>query len=304
VENRWGCAGRGRLSVLLLDVTLPASGAALAREYGLKKVGGRPPLGKYLAQIWERRYFAINLAQGKAYARNQGSYLGQLWAVLTPLLWAVLYYCIFAIVLPRVSADIDNFAAFLVIGLFIIRFLSGALSGGAGSIEKNSTLIASLQFPRALIPISTSLADLLTFLPSLVVLMGVALFTGEPIRWQMLLLAPTVVLAYVFATGVACISARLVSQVSDLKQLIPFINRALFYTSGVFFSVARYGDGWFGTAMTYQPFAVYLDLGRSALIAQYQVNPVMWAWALFWAVATCGVGFVYFWRAEASYGRG
>jgi len=34
------------------------------------------------------------------------------------------------------------------------------------------------------------------------------------------------------------------------------------------------------------------------------VDPTKWLWAVFWAVATVGVGFVYFWRAEAKYGRG
>lgn len=292
------------LSVVLVDVTQPASGAALAREFGLKKVGGRPPLGKYLNQIWERRHFAISLARGKAYAKNQGGYLGQLWVILTPLLWAVLYYCVFGIVLKRVNNDIDNFAGFLVIGLFIIRFLSGALVHAANSIEKNTTLITSLQFPRALIPISSTLSDLFTFLPALVVLFGVALANGEPVRWQMLLLAPTILLATVFAAGVACFSARLVSQVSDLGQLIPFINRALFYTSGVFFSVERYGDGWFGTAMAHQPFAIYLELGRSSLLQETPVQASAWAWGVFWAIATSVLGFIYFWRAEARYGRG
>jgi teichoic acid transport system permease protein len=285
-------------------VTQPGSGAELAREFGLRKVGGRPPLDKYLTQMWKRRHFAISLARGKSYAQNQGSYLGQLWAILTPLLWAVLYYFVFGVVLTRASDDIENFAGYLVIGLFIIRFLSGALGHAANSIQKNTTLITSLQFPRALIPVSTALSDFFTFLPSLVVLLGVALFNGEPLRWQMLLLFPAIFLAFLFAVGVACLSARLVAQVADLGQLIPFINRALFYTSGVFFSVDRYGDGWFGTAMQYQPFAIYLELGRSALLQEIPIETSTWVWGVFWAVATCVLGFIYFWRAEAKYGRG
>jgi teichoic acid transport system permease protein len=291
------------LSVLLLIVTNPAHGAALAYEYGLKKVGGRPRLGKYLTQVWDRRHFAISLARGKAYSRNQGNYLGQLWAVLTPLLWAALYFSVFGLLLT-INRGIDNFATFLVTGLFLIRFMSGAMTHAASSIEKNSNLISSLQFPRALIPISSAMADFLTLLPSIAVLLVIALITGEPIRWQILLLAPAVVLAYVFATGLAFFSARLVAEVSDLQNLTPFINRLLFYVSGVLFSIDRYGNGWFGTSMKHQPFAVYLELGRGSLLHTFPVDPVMWVWGVFWAVATCGLGFIYFWRAEAKYGRG
>lgn len=296
-------AGLG-LSVLLLDVTQTASGADLAREFGLKKVGGRPALGKYLSQVWDRRHFAISLARGKAYTQNQGGYLGQLWILLTPLLWAALYFSVFGLLIPVVHRGIDNFATFLVTGLFIIRFMSGAMTHAATSIEKNNNLIASLQFPRALIPISSAMADFLTLLPAIVVLLAVALITGEPVRWQILLLAPAVVLAYVFATGLAFFSARVVAEVSDLQNLTPFINRSLFYVSGVFFSIDRYGHGWFGTTMKHQPFAVYLELGRGSLLHRFPVDPVMWGWGVFWAVITCGLGFVYFWRAEAKYGRG
>ncbi len=291
-------------SVVLLDVTQPVDGAALAREFGLKKVGGRPPLGKYLTQIWERRHFAISLARAKAYSRNQGGYLGQLWVILTPLLWAVLYYVIFGMVLVRINAEIDDFATYLVVGIFMIRYLSGVLSHAAHSIEKNTTLITSLQFPRALIPISSAMADLFMFLPSTVVLFGVALANGEPIRWHMLLFIPTVILAAVFATGVALFAARLVNDVNDLGQLIPFFNRALFYTSGVFFSLSVYGDGWVGAVMAHQPFAIYLELARSALMQEIEVQASTWAWGVFWAALTCSLGFLYFWRAEAKYGRG
>ena len=157
------------MSVLLLVVTShgrhsnenegnPISGAALAHEHGLRKVGGRPPLNTYVAQIWERRHFAFSLARGKAYSQNQGGYLGQVWVLLTPLLWAALYFMVFGMLL-RVDRGIENFAAFLVTGLFLMRFMSGAMTHAATSIDKNKTLIGSLQFPRALIPISSTPAS-------------------------------------------------------------------------------------------------------------------------------------------------
>jgi teichoic acid transport system permease protein len=207
-------------------------------------------------------------------------------------------------VLVKVNEDIKDFAGFLVVGLFVIRFLSGVLSHAANSIERNTTLITSLQFPRALIPISSALSDLLMFLPATVVLFGVAFANGEPLRWQMLLFVPSVALAGSFGIGLALFVSRLVADVNDLGQLIPFFNRALFYTSGVFFSLDRYGDGWFATVMKHQPFAIYLELGRSSLLQEIPVEASAWAWGVFWAVATCGLGFIYFWRAEAKYGRG
>ena len=66
--------------------TPPSSLSALAAEHGLVRVGVRPSLPDYVRQVWSRRHFAVAMAASKAYARNQGSYLGQLWSVLSPLL--------------------------------------------------------------------------------------------------------------------------------------------------------------------------------------------------------------------------
>ncbi|CUR58970.1 putative ABC-type polysaccharide/polyol phosphate export system, permease component [metagenome] len=290
--------------VVLLDVTLPASGADLAREFSLTKVGGRPPLGTYLRQIWDRRHFARNLARAKAYTQNQGGYLGQAWVILTPVLWAVLYYFVFGVLLKRVSDDIHDYATFLVVGIFTIRYLSGTLSHAARSLERSNNLITSLQFPRALIPIASALSDLYQFLPAVGVLFGVALANGEPVRPHLLLFVPAMVLCFGFATGISFFASRLVAMVSDLGELIPFFNRALFYTSGVFFSLDRYGEGWVGAVMKHQPFAIYLELNRSALVEEIPIEASTWLWGAFWAVLTLGTGFVFFWRAEARYGRG
>jgi teichoic acid transport system permease protein len=291
----------------LLDVTdtvaLPNAPAQVARQLGLRKVGGRPPLGNYAKQIWQRRHFAFSLARGRAYSRNQGGYLGQLWIVLTPVLWAVLYFAIFGLLLD-VSKGIANFATYLVCGLFLFRFIASAMNKSANSIEQNTNLITSLQFPRALIPLSYATAELLQLIPALVILLGVALVDGEPLRLHILLLVPAVVLAYLFACGLAMISARLVAEINDLGNLIPFVNRALMYTSGVFFSVERYGEGTLGTIMTHQPFAVFLHLGRSSLMESVAVSPRLWLWAIGGAVGVFAIGLVFFWRAEAKYGRG
>jgi len=298
------------LSVLLLDVTNPASSAALAHEsaalaheLGLKKVGGRPPLGAYIVQVWNRRHFAFSLARGKAYSKNQGSYLGQLWAILTPLLWALLYFSVFKYLL-HVNRGIENYAGFVVTALFIFRFISGTMNRAANSMEHNNGLITSLQFPRALIPIAYATAEFLILLPALLVLLAVAFLNHEPLRWQILLLGPAVLLAYGFATGVAFFSARLVVEVADLGNLIPFVNRALMYASGVLFTLDRYGDGVLFHVMTYQPLAVYIQLGRSALLEEVPVEPVMWLCGLGWAALAVATGFIFFWRAEAKYGRG
>ena len=278
--------------------------AELAARHGLSRSGARPPLPHYVRSLWRRRHFAVTLAKSKAYARNQHSYLGQLWAVLTPLLWAGVYLYVFGSLL-NTSRGVDNFAGFLVIGVFLFRFSSSAITAGGGSITRNQSLITSLQFPRALLPAAVVLAELLALVPALLVLLVIVPLTGEPVTWRWLLLPAAILLQWTFGTGVAFVVARLVAQIRDVANIIPFVIRALMYVSGVFFSLSHYaGSGWVGRALGYQPVAIYLELGRSCLLRDAPVSGMTWLWGAGWAVLALAVGFVWFWRGEERYGRG
>lgn len=280
------------------------SGAELAAAYGLVKVGGRPPLGEYLRTLWQRRHFAITLARSKAYARNQLSYLGQLWNILTPVLWASVYLFVFGFLLST-DQGVANYPAFLVVGVFLFRFNSSAMTTGGRAIIGNESLITSLQFPRALLPAATVLSELFTLLPAIGVLLVIVTLTGETPDWQWLLLPVAVLMQWVFSTGVALTVARLVAEVRDVTNLIPFVIRALMYVSGVFFSIDHYaGDGPIGHVLAYQPVAVYIDLGRAAMLHEVPIEGSMWLAGALWALAFLVLGFLFFWRGEEKYGRG
>ncbi|MDT0203795.1 ABC transporter permease [Nocardioides sp. AE5] len=278
--------------------------AALAQEHGLEPVGVRPSLGAYLATMWQRRHFAFRLASSKAYARNQGSYLGQVWAILNPVLWATVYFMVFGLIL-KTDRGIDNFVGFLVAGVFMFHFVSACISNGAKAITSNQGVITALQFPRALLPVATVLSELFTLLPALLVLLLIVPATDEPLSPAMLLMPVAVLLAWLFGTGIAFICARLVVQFRDVQQLIPFVLRAAMYMSGVFFSIEHYaGDSAFAPLLENQPIAVFLRLVRSTLLEGVPMTPSTWLWAVGWALGTLVIGFIFFWQAEESYGRG
>jgi teichoic acid transport system permease protein len=287
------------------NLTLPGVDlAALAAESGLQKVGGRPPLTLYIKQIWERRHFTIEMARGMTTGSNEGTRLTVLWELITPILWAGLYLFIFG-VLVKTNRGTQNFVGFLVTGLFIFRFVAGCLTLGARSIKKQQGLITSLQFPRALVPMAAATAELFSLIPALFVLFVLALMSHEPIRWQMLLFIPAIALMFVFTLGISMISARIVADVPDLVNVLPFVTRFMMYVSGVFFSIDHFvGKGTLGQVLSYQPLAVYIELARSALLTEISVKTSTWAWAFGWAVLVFCIGFVFFWRAEAKYGRG
>ena len=80
-------------------------------------------IGNYLADLWDRRLFIYVGARGEASTSHSRDRLGLLWLIIRPLLDAVFYYVIFALLL-KVDRGMDNFIAWLLVGLFMFQFTS------------------------------------------------------------------------------------------------------------------------------------------------------------------------------------
>lgn len=300
--------------------TTSAERLALAKQYGLRPLNVRPPLGEYIRDLTKRWAFIRVLATSTAYAKNQNNYLGQLWAVLNPILNAGVYVLIFGVLLG-LSRHMDNSLAFIVIGVFMYRFIESSVTGGAKSISGKTQLLRSLHFPRAVLPMSTVLSLLTTLIPAIVVMCAITLLSGFLpaykmiyVTWWWLLLPAAIALMWVFNMGIAFIMARAVASTPDVENVLPFIMRVVMYASGVIFPLGNYvetmpiseiGKDVISGVLEYQPVAVYLYLVRSILMQEEQFPPsgLMWALGGAWAVLFFVIGFIVFWRGEERYGR-
>lgn len=284
----------------------PGWAGELAQQYDLASISARPGLQQYLRQIWARRHFLVAFSNARTTSLYSRTRLGQLWQLITPLLNAGVYLLLFGVLL-NTSRGVDNFVAFLVIGVFIFNFTQRSVRHGADSVSRNLGLIRALHFPRATLPLAYTLTELHQLFGAMVVMAGVVLFTGEPITLRWLLVPLAVALQSVFNAGVALIAARAVAEAPDLNKVLPFFLRTWLYMSGVFYSIPVQADrfpDWVRVVLEVNPAAVYIDLVRTALLAEHDALPYSWPLAAGWAVVALVIGFVYFWRAETRYGRG
>ncbi|MFC5923488.1 ABC transporter permease [Micromonospora vulcania] len=292
----------------LVDPETGLTQAQLAARHGLRVAGERPSLAEYSRRLWAYRHFIAAYANAKLVASYSNAKLGQLWQVLTPLTNAAVYYLIFGVVLSQ--NDIPNYIAYLTTGLFIFNFTQSAVLAGTQSISGNLGLIRALHFPRASLPLSTTMTQFQQLLASMVVLIGIVLVTGEPITLKWLMLVPALLLQAVFNAGVVLLVARMGAKASDLKQVMPFVLRTWMYGSGVLYNVSLFEKlpGWATTLVQYNPMLVYIELARYALLEQAPLLNEsltrLWLVAVGWALVAGIGGYIYFWRGEQEYGRG
>ena len=277
--------------------------AEYAAARGLHRVGARPPLLQYLKQTWERRRFVTAMARFRMRAGLEDNRLGVLWLLLQPVLNAIVYGTIFYFL--QSGRRPEDYIAHVVIGVFLFQFFSKSLSDGAKSITGNQSLVQSLAFPRLTLPLAEVIEHFLSLLPSIGLLLILLPFLGHWPTWSWLLLIPLLGLYTLFNTGVAMIAARLTVHVRDLTQLLPFISRILFYTSGVLFDLTRIfaAHPWVVRLYDFQPIYQVLQMARSSLMGGHSYNGMYWLYFSIWAIVVFAFGLVFFWAAEERYGR-
>lgn len=277
-----------------------------ATHAGLHRVGARPPLFAYLREVWRRRQFIYRLARYRIESSNAQNRLGMAWVILKPTIDAIVYGTVFGIFLMRGNIP-HHYIVFLVVGVFMFDYFSSCFNSGSKSITKNAHLVQSLSFPRMALPLALVVQQLLEFVPMLAIIYGVVLAYGVLPRLDWLMMIPVVVLFTIFNAGIAMITARLTVHFQDLTQILPFVSRILFYTSGVFYSMElafSYNQKLLHI-LEFQPTHEFLSLGRSVLLHEpgFTVGPEYWVYASIWAFVTIVLGTIFFWSAEELYGR-
>ena len=273
---------------------------------GLSPVGVRPSLGEYLAQLWQRRHFIWTDARHRVATQNSRNHLGSVWLVLRPMLDALLYFVVFGLIL-NMSRDVDNFAAYVVIGILMFRSTMRSISQGTSTLLSGRSMIRAFSFPRAPLPLSAELRDMLQMQYTIgVVLVMIMLIPPHELpRISWLLIIPIYLLQFILNLGINLAVSRLGFLVPDISQLMTVVGRFLMYGSGVIFPIERFLDNPMINAIVqlnpvYQMIAMYRQVLMDGGVPPLESWLILTAWSL----GLLLFGFLFFWRGEASYGGG
>lgn len=287
----------------------PAMRARLEADYGdlsqLRRVGSRPPLREYLTELWDRRHFIWAGARGEALTRYSNERLGMAWYIIRPILDAAFYWVIFGLVL-QMSRGMDNYIAFVIIGVFMFQLSSRAITSGASLIRSSKAMIRAFAFPRATLAASLVLRDVLTSLPAIgVMLVMIVAIPPHELPSAVWSFFPVVLLLHTTMNlGFALLFGWLGSVMPDLAQAMSFATRVLMYGSAVIFPIERFVTHPTALAVVQaNPVYVVLDMYRTVLIDGAVPTADQWIILGGWAAGLLLVGFVLFWWNEERYGR-
>ena len=271
----------------------------------LSPIGVRPPLADYLRQLWERRHFIWYDSRQRAATQERGSLLGNAWLVLRPMLDAAFYWLIFGVLIGA-TRGVENFPAFIAIGILMFRSTSAAITVGTGSMRASRSMIRAFSFPRAAVPISNvvqaSLTAMITTASMCLAIILIPPHAPPQATWP--LIVPIFLLQTAMNLGITFVMARVGFHLPDMANIMSVVSRILMYSSGVIFPIDQFiDDPTIRRIVTLNPLYQVLDMSRTVLIDGEVPAMDSWLILVAWVVLLVVVGFLFFWRGEESYGR-
>jgi ABC-type polysaccharide/polyol phosphate export permease len=192
---------------------------------------------KIFSILSERRELVANLVSRELKSKYKGSALGFLWSILTPLFMAAIYVFFLRLLAGR-GMPVEN----IIIGVFAWQFTSLCVTGGMTCVSGNSNLVKKVYFPRIILPLANTLANLVNFLLSLVVqfvilflLLGLRGTTVSP--WS-LALPVLIVYHMLFNLGLAFLMSSANVYFRDTQHLVGVLLSAWFFVSPVMYDLS------------------------------------------------------------------
>jgi len=194
--------------------------------------------------------------------------LGFIWAFLSPFLMVLVFYLVFALIF-KLKVEEAPFFLYLMSAIFPWNFFQHSVMGSVTSLAENKNIIRESNFPQYLIPVSVVLANFVSFLPALAVLMIISFITLKGVPLLILFLPLVLIIHLTITLGLAVLFSVIYVKWRDVRHILEITLFVLFYSTPIFYSLglakASLSPGLFQAYM-YNPFVGVLNLYRAVLL--------------------------------------
>jgi teichoic acid transport system permease protein len=262
-------------------------------------LGGHLSHGAYLGRTFANPDFLIRYPVTVLRAKYRETLLGIGWEVLNPALLVLVWWIIRGVVFPATGGT--DYLEFLVVSIFTYQFLQRFVLSGQSAISSSKGLLQSFNFPPLVAVLQQSVTVFVSNFFSIGVLLVFLLVAGERPTIPWLAYPLIVIMQASFAVGGSLILARLTSQSPDVRNMVPFIFRLLFYASGVIFPIDDRIEGrtirWL---FEVNPFYSITALTRTVLLGD-SIDSITLVSAMSWAVLLPLFGYLIFRSGDDRY---
>jgi lipopolysaccharide transport system permease protein len=243
--------------------------------------------------LWRQIRYLYYLTDHRIRQQNKSYALGFLWWILDPIINTGILYVVKTLILPSKT---PNLALFLLTGLLMYRFVQTAITNANQSLLQAMTLSSRLYVPKSVFVIRDVASQFIQFLIGLVFIMVMVIAFGDP-HIKPLQLLYVLFVAVMFSLAASSLVAGASIVVRDLRVVLGYVFRALFFLSGIFYTIERVPEEW-RSAFLANPFALLIQQLRVAILTPDPLDYVRLTILLGVSLLLGAAGFYFLWKYD------
>ena len=199
---------------------------------------------KYLKNFLRYKYLLFELVKKNIKLKYRRSYLGILWTLVEPLLTMIVLTVVFGTFFGR---DDRTYPVYILCGRLLYSFFQSSTKAGLKAVSGNAAMIKKVYVPKYIYVIAAIASNFVTFLISLIVLVGVGLVLRVQVTVYVFQAVIPLIILLVFSLGVGLILATLNVFFRDIEYIWSVFTMLIMYASAIFYfpeKVINTGNGW------------------------------------------------------------
>jgi lipopolysaccharide transport system permease protein len=254
-----------------------------------------PTLAGTLASLFRYRELIKNLVLKDLKLKYRGSVLGFMWSLVNPIVMIAVYTVAFTYIL---KSRVEGFVFFLLLGILPWGFFAGSANMATGAIIDSGSLMKSVAFPRAILPVSVVLFNLAQYLLTVLVLLPLMLVLYRvPPSGPMLLYPVFLALQVLFTIGVALLLAAGTAFFRDVRHLLEIALSVLFWLTPIVYPIAQASSN-VRRLILFSPLSPYVVAYQQIFYYRAWPGWDVWVLATSYALMTFGAGAMLFLSVE------
>lgn len=255
---------------------------------------------QYWRDLWQYRELFYFLVWRDVLVRYKQTVIGIAWSVIRPFLTMLIFTFVFGRLVNLSSGGVP-YPILVFTALLPWQFFANSLASISTSIVSNSNLISKIFFPRLIVPVSSVVVNLIDFVISFFILVGLMVWYRYVPDIRILLLPLFLVLAFFASIGFGLLIAALNVKYRDFNHVVPFIIQLGLYVSPVGFS-SNIVPGQWRLLYSLNPMVGVIDGFRWAIVGKGEtLYPAGIVLSIALTLVLVVVGIKYFRKTEKTF---
>ena len=257
-----------------------------------------------LKEVWAYRDLVMLFVKRTFTAQYKQTILGPAWAIIQPLFTTVIYTFVFGNLAGLAPSGVPTFIFYLC-GSIAWTYFSGCLTATSSTFTANSSIMGKVYFPRLVMPISTVISQLISFVIQAAFFIAFLIYyyvIGAEVYPNIyMLLTPILVLQLaLLGLGFGIIISALTTKYRDLAMLVGFGTQIWMYLTPVAYDIGIVPDRLMNIYML-NPITPVICMLRYAFLGIGEVQ--LYYYGISWIVtlAVIILGIIMFNRVEKTF---